>query len=157
LAIYDNNPNDGNWNYARSYLAREAAFLYLITNNRKYAQLAYNAITQIYNDPDPDNRLLDREYGLSRATLGSNIAIAYDWAYHGWKKEQRNWVKAKITEALDIWPTYNHVNLNNPKKASNWVAVCRGGEFNNDVSNLSRKRKKYSLQSTKNRPKNSFI
>lgn len=127
--LYDDNPNDGNWNYARSYLAREAAFLYLITNNRKYAQVAHSAITAIYNAPDPDNRLPEQGYGLSRATVGSNIAIAYDWAYQGLTAQQRTDIQGKINAALDAWTSYQHVNLSNPAMASNWVAVCRGGEL----------------------------
>lgn len=127
--VYDNNLDDGNWNYARSYLAKEAAFLYLLTNNREYVQVAYKAIEAIYNEPDSDNRLPDREYGLSRATVGRNIAIAYDWAYHGLTPQQRDYIKAKINIALDAWLDYQHVNLRNPLMASNWVAVCRGGEL----------------------------
>ncbi|MDJ0747348.1 MAG: hypothetical protein QNJ32_28970 [Xenococcaceae cyanobacterium MO_167.B27] len=127
--VYDSDLNDGNWNYARSYLAKEAAFLYLLTNNREYAQVAYKAIEAIYNEPDSDNRLPDKGYGLSRATIGRNIALAYDWAYHGITPQQREYIKEKINIALDAWPLYQHVNLRNPLMASNWVAVCRGGEL----------------------------
>ncbi len=127
--VYDFDHNDGNWNYARSYLAKEAAFLFLLTNNREYAQVAYKALEAIYNEPDSDNRLPDKGYGLSRATVGRNIAIAYDWSYHGLTLQQRDYVKAKINIALDAWLDYQHVNLRNPLMASNWVAVCRGGEL----------------------------
>ena len=127
--VYDFDLNDGNWNYARSYLAKEAAFLYLLTNNKKYAQVAYKAIEAIYNEPDLDNRLPNKGYGLSRATVGRNIAIAYDWAYHGLTVQQRDYLKKKINLALDAWLDYQHVNLRNPLMASNWVAVCRGGEL----------------------------
>ena len=126
---YDRKPNDGNWNYARSYLAKEAAFLYLLTNNREYARVAYEAIEAIYNEPDPDNRLPDKGYGLSRATIGRNMALAYDWAYHGMTPKQRAYIKEKINLALDAWLTYQHSNLRNQLMASNWVAVCRGGEL----------------------------
>lgn len=121
--------SETNWNYARSYLAREAAFLYLITNQREYAQIAYNAIVSIYENPDPDNRLPDKGYGLSRATVGRNISIAYDWAYQGLTTVQRDYIKEKINLALDVWLSYQHANLRNPLMASNWVAVCRGGEL----------------------------
>ncbi len=127
--VYGASLNDGNWNYARSYLAREAALMYLITNNRQYAQIAHTAISDIYNVPDPDNRLPDTSYGLSRATVGLNLAIAYDWAYHGWTQAQRDDVKQKINLALDAWENYTHPNLVNTAMASNWVAVCRGAEL----------------------------
>ena len=127
--IYDFPPDSGRWNYYRSYLAREAALLYLITNESKYAQLVYNTVYSIYNDPDPDNRLPDNNYGLSRAMIARNMAIAYDWAYNGLTIEQRNYLKSKINLALDEWENYRHANLENPQMASNWVAVCRGGEL----------------------------
>lgn len=127
--VYDQNSNDGNWNYARSYLAREAALLYLLMNDVKYAQISYQALYAVHNDPDPDNRLLTAAYGLSRATVGRNFAIAYDWAYSGWTSQQQNYIRGKVTVALDAWEDFKHVNLNNPDMASNWVAVCRGGEL----------------------------
>jgi hypothetical protein len=127
--VYDGNPNDGNWNYARSYQAREAALLYLLTNENKYAQIAYEALNLIHQDPDPDNRLPEAQYGLSRATVGQNFALAYDWAYRGWTPQQRDYIKGKINLALDAWENFRHANLSNPAMASNWVAVCRGGEL----------------------------
>lgn len=117
--VYDENPTDGNWNYARSELAREAAFLYLLTDNSNYAQIAFNALYEIHNNPDPDNRLPESGYGLSRAAVGRNFAIAYDWAYNGLTQEQRNYIKDKIDLALDAWPSYSHPNLSNSSMASN--------------------------------------
>jgi len=78
---------------------------------------------------DPDNRTPESSYGLSRARIGANFAIAYDWAYNGWTQEQRDYIKGKINLALDAWLSYRHVNLDNANKGSNWVAVCRGGEL----------------------------
>ena len=127
--VYSYDPNGGNWNYPRSHLAKESAFLYLITKNPKYAQISYENIRAIYEQPDPDNRLPDRNYGLSRAMVGSHIAIAYDWAYHGLTENEREYIKTKINEALDAWLDYKHGNLRHPLLASNWVAVCRGGEL----------------------------
>lgn len=95
--------DEGNWNYARSHLAKESALLYLLTNEPKYAQISYQNIEAIYEQPDPDNRLPDRNYGLSRAMVGSNIAMAYDWAYHGMTEVQRGYVKNKINIALSAW------------------------------------------------------
>lgn len=127
--IYGSDRSQGNWNYFRSHLAKESAFAYLITRNRSYAQIVYDNIRAIYDDPDPDQRLPDRNYGLSRAMVGSHMAIAYDWAYQGLTETQREFIKTKINEALDAWVDYQHGNLRHPLLASNWVAVCRGGEL----------------------------
>jgi len=127
--VYDDDPNDTVWNSARSHMAREAAFMYLLTNDSKYAQISYNALYDIYNNVDPSNRLPSSGDGIGRATVGRNFALAYDWAYNGWTQDQRNYIKGKLDLSLDSWVTYSHANLNDPTKASNWVAVCRGAEL----------------------------
>jgi len=127
--VYDDDPNDGIWSSARSHLAREAAFMYLLTNDSKYAQISYNALYDIYNNVDPSNRLPSSGAGIGRATVGRNFALAYDWAYNGWTQNQRDFVKDKLNLSLDSWLTYSHANLTDPSKASNWVAVCRGAEL----------------------------
>ncbi|MDY6784898.1 MAG: Calx-beta domain-containing protein, partial [Cyanobacteriota bacterium] len=125
--VYDENPNDGNYNYARSWLAREASLLYLLTEDTSYAQIAYNALYDVENNPDPDNRVPDSGYGLARAMVGMGFAIAYDWARAGWTQQQQDYVRSQITTALDAWPSYTHANLASPW-GSNWVAVSRGAE-----------------------------
>jgi hypothetical protein len=126
--VYDQAADDGNWNYARSWLAREAALLYQVTGETAYAQIAYDHLRAIYDDPDPDNRLPESGYGLSRAMVGMGFAITYDWAAWGWTAEQRMWVRSKIRDSLDGWIDYTHSNLAAPW-GSNWVAVCRGAEL----------------------------
>ncbi|MEL6603647.1 MAG: hypothetical protein AAFP20_10540 [Cyanobacteria bacterium J06614_10] len=126
--VYDEDPTDDNWNYARAWLAREAAFLYLITGNQTYAQTAFDALYDIHNDPDPDKRLPEYGYGLGRAATGMGFALAYDWASTGWTAEQKNYVKDKILLALDEWPKYDYPNFVAPY-SSNWVAVSRGAEL----------------------------
>lgn len=127
--VYDERPDDGNRNYARSWRAREAAFLYQLTGEAVFADAAYEALRLMYEQPDPDGRLADRGYGLSRAMVGVGLALAYDWAYSGWTEKERRWVRARIEEALDAWPDYRHANIETDHLASNWVAVCRGGEL----------------------------
>jgi hypothetical protein len=61
--------------------------------------------------------------------VGVGLALAYDWAHSGWTEEERRWVRARIEEALDAWPDYRHANIETEHLASNWVAVCRGGEL----------------------------
>ncbi len=127
--VYDENFSDNNWNYARAWLAREAAFLYRLTGQSLYAQTAYNSLQQMYDNPDPDDRLPDRGYGLARAATGMGLALAYDWAFEGWTAQQQQYVHDKIIEALDAWPSYGHANLSSGGGyGSNWVAVTRGAE-----------------------------
>ncbi|MEO1742084.1 MAG: calcium-binding protein, partial [Cyanobacteria bacterium J06629_9] len=125
--VYDENLSDNNWNYARAWLAREAAFLYSLTGEAQYAQTAYDALRQMYDDPDPDNRLPNRGYGLSRAATGMGLALAYDWAAEGWTSSQQEYIYDRLIEALDAWPSYSHSNFGAPY-GSNWVGVSRGAE-----------------------------
>jgi PKD repeat protein len=117
------------WNYGRSFLAMRASLLYAITGDASYAQIAYDALWAVHNDPDPSNRLPNAGYGLARATTGIGFSIAYDLAYDGWSEAQRNYVRGRIIEALDAWPSYSHANLGTTHHGSNWVAVCRGAEL----------------------------
>ncbi len=126
--IYDENLSDNNNNYARTWLAREASFLYQITNDPSYAQIAFQALEAVYTNPDFDNVNLQSDKGLTRAMVGLGFAIAYDWAAKGWTPEQRAWVKGKIIEGLDTWPSFSHPNVR-PPYHSNWVAVTRGAEL----------------------------
>lgn len=126
--VYDENPNDGNWNYARSWLAREAALLYQVTGQSQYAQIAYDALASIYDDPDPDNRKPNSGNALARGMTGMGYAVAYDWAAQGWSETQRNTIRDRLVGALNAWPNYSYPSLNSPY-ASNWVPVARGAEL----------------------------
>lgn len=118
-----------NWNYARSYLATAAAFLYRITDEERYAQIALDTLRAIHDDPDPDKRLLTSGgHLLSRATVGMGYALAWNWSHDAWAPEEQAAIKAHLVKALDAWPKFRHTNLGSPR-GSNWVAVCRGGEL----------------------------
>jgi hypothetical protein len=128
--VYAGNPPSGRWNYYRSYLAREAAFLYLLTDERRYAQIAFDALYAVHNDHSPELHLPESsDHGLARAMIGKGMAIAYDWAFHGFTHEQRAYLRERIEVALDAWPAYRHGNLETDHHGSNWVAVTRGGEL----------------------------
>jgi hypothetical protein len=128
--VYRTSPESGRWNYYRSYLAREAAFLYLLTGHRRYAQIAFDALHAVHNDPSPEHHLPESSsHGLARAMIGKGFAIAYDWAFHGYTPEQRAYLRDRIEVALDAWPAYRHGNLETEHHGSNWVAVTRGGEL----------------------------
>jgi hypothetical protein len=122
-------PEGENWNYGRAYLATAAAFLYQLEGNEQDARVAYDTIRAIYEQPDPDRRLPHEGYGLSRATVGLGLAYTWDWARDALSDAERDWLRARIVEALDAWPEYQHANLEAEHQGSNWVSVCRGGEL----------------------------
>ena len=118
-----------NWNYARSYLAQAAAFCYQVTGEPRYAELAFQTLREVHENPGPDQRLPESgNSALSRATVGLGFALAYDWCHDAWTREQRAYVLGKIQTALVMWEGFSHRNLGQDRK-SNWVAVCRGGEL----------------------------
>ncbi len=123
-------PSSGNWNYPRAYMARAAAFLHVITGREEYAELAFQVLKDVHDQPDPDRRLPDRleTYGLAKATVGEGFALAYDWCYQAWSPEQRAYVKNVLLRSLDLWPKYQHSQLQ-VERGSNWAAVCRGAEL----------------------------
>ncbi|MCD8482146.1 MAG: hypothetical protein LR015_05430, partial [Verrucomicrobia bacterium] len=121
--------DDGNWNYHRASLAREASLVYLISKNPTYAQLAFEQLWDVHNDPDPDNRVPEDGYGLARAYMTLGFAQVYNWAYDGLSAEQRSYLLNKLNLALDAWVGFSHPNLSQSDRASNWVAVCRSAEL----------------------------
>jgi hypothetical protein len=116
--------------YTYSYFAREAALMSQLSTSdaakKKYADLAYKTIEAIWEKPL--KRRPETGYGLSRAMMSLGVGIAYDWCYNQWSDQQRSYVEGKINKALDAWPRYGHANFGDAR-ASNWVAVCRGGEM----------------------------
>jgi len=127
LEVYLGEPN----HYNRSYLAQEAALVSLMSCNieqqKKYAQLAYKTIKDIYENTEQE-RLPQEGYGLSRAMMQLGIALPYTWCRQHWNEKERQYLSKKISEALDAWLTYDHANFGS-ERGSNWVAVCRGGEL----------------------------
>lgn len=127
LSVYGSGVNT----YNRSYLAREAAFISLISNKPKvkkhYADLAFDTIKSIYENPEQE-RYPHEGYGLSRAMMGLGLALPYAWCRESWSQQQQQYVNSKIEQALNLWPEYEHANFGD-ERGSNWVAVCRGGEL----------------------------
>ncbi len=109
-------------NYFNSWLAREAALAYLLTDDVDYAETALEALRAL---PDAGS---DQGSGLARAQRSVAFAFAYDWAGMGWDEDERQWARDQMNEALDAWPDFSHTNLGHPR-GSNWVAVVRGAEL----------------------------
>ncbi|MFW6257090.1 MAG: hypothetical protein ACOC2O_03000 [Bacillota bacterium] len=118
-------------NYRRSWLAREAALMYQLTEKDKYAEIAFDTLKAMYEDPDKEKNLPDNDdvQGLARAMTGIGFAITYDWTYEAWSEKQREFVRDKIIDGLNMWFNFSHPNVEVDHKGSNWVAVCRGAEL----------------------------
>jgi len=127
LSVYREDVN----RYNRSYLAQELAAASLLSESKaeqkKYADLAFEAIRDIYENPAQE-RFPHEGYGLSRAMMQLGLALPYNWCREFWTDEEVAYAEEKINEALDSWLTYEHANFRY-ERASNWVAVCRGGEL----------------------------
>lgn len=116
-----------NLQYARSYLAPCAGMAWLISGDKRYPRIAYKAIEDMCERPQPANRMPWAGYGLSRATLLAGMGVAYDWCREGWSEKERAYVQKQIKRGLDAMAKYNHANFGGVR-GSNWVSVCRGGE-----------------------------
>lgn len=116
-------------NYGKAYQATSAAFLFQMTQDTRYCKVALQSLQQVYAGANRDSLLPDQGYGLARATVGSGFAYAYDWCGEAWREDQKSWVSARLTAALDAWPKFRHANVEAAHKGSNWVSVCRGGEL----------------------------
>jgi PKD repeat protein/fibronectin type 3 domain-containing protein len=121
-----------NWNYDRSYLAQQAALVALLSadpaDRTLYAGIAYDALYAMYADPDSGgHQLLGNNQHLSKATVAMGFALGYEFAGEFWTSAQRDWVRGKMIEALDAWPSLGHTNFGGDF-SSNWLAVVRGAE-----------------------------
>ncbi|MFW5751480.1 MAG: hypothetical protein ACOCZK_07515 [Planctomycetota bacterium] len=120
--------------YMHGYRAREAALLAQLSEDddlrQHYARLAIADLRAIY-DPTIQGdrqRLPDRGYGLGRGMQSLSLALTWSWCHRFWSVEDREWVRDAIDRSLDAWEDYHQINLGHPH-ASNWVAVCHGGEL----------------------------
>lgn len=122
-------PASPNWNYGRAYHATAAAFLYQITEEKRYCDAAFQSLLDIHAKPDPERRLPEEGYGLSRATVGAGFAFAYDWCREAWSGQRREAIRSVLVRSLHLWIGFQHANLEATHRGSNWVSVCRGGEL----------------------------
>ena len=111
--------------YENSYRAREAALLSLLADSRieqnKFADIALGAITT-------GSEVMKSSKGLEPASVGLNIALAYNWLADTWSAEDSAKVRRIIVDGIDDWPRFKHVNVSG-SMASNWAGVTRGAEL----------------------------
>jgi len=136
LAAY---PTGGGGKYEPGFRGREAALISLLESDasaqKKYADIALEmTMKSIKGDKDQSHNQKGKlvnmwtGYGLARAIIGMNVAITYNWMQGSWEDADKKEVVEAISKALDAWPKYSHANFGRAR-ASNWVAVCRGGEL----------------------------
>ncbi|MCD8483741.1 MAG: hypothetical protein LR015_14480 [Verrucomicrobia bacterium] len=102
--------------FARSYLAQSAALTALLSRNpaeqSHYANIAFDALWAIQNDPDPgDHTLLGTSQHLSKAGVAMGFAMSYEWVYAFWTQQQRDWVRGQMITALNGWVNLSHPNF----------------------------------------------
>lgn len=107
------------------YRGRDAAFAYVVTGDRGYAQQAHAAVMSA------EGFVVAREIntGLELGRANLLLAPVYDWAYQGWDEEQRRQVRDLMTRSVDLLSTYHHDGLDDVEKTSNWVGVARTTEL----------------------------
>ncbi|MCC5840434.1 MAG: PKD domain-containing protein [Opitutales bacterium] len=123
-----------NWNYARSYLAQQAALAALLSTDPSdqthFADIAFDALWAVYNDPDSGQNLPwgGSNSHLSKSTVAMGFAVGYEFAADLWTPTQRDWVRGKLIETLDNYPSLSHTNFGSPF-SSNHLGVSRGAEM----------------------------
>lgn len=117
-------------NYRRAFFAREAAWLFLVTGEKRFAQAAYSALRDVYDSTQPeDHARPDSGSGLQRAQTIAAFGTAWNWAWTGWTPEQRLWVEEKINAGLNNYDqALRHPNIRSPY-VSNWNGVVAGGHI----------------------------
>jgi formylglycine-generating enzyme required for sulfatase activity len=116
-------------NYDHSYRATSAAFLYQLSGETQYCEIALGSLEAVYSSVTSESLLPEQGYGLARATVGLGFAFAFDWCRDAWPPAARTWVENKLRTAFEAWPQFRHANIETPHRGSNWVSVCRGAEL----------------------------
>ncbi|WP_344681338.1 MULTISPECIES: hypothetical protein [Actinomycetes] len=104
--------------------AREAAFVYQVTQDESYADRAFDGFVAA-----AEATPFGEEQELNTANPVSQLALTYDWAYPAWDEEQRAHALAYFERTSAFFEFVEHPNLTLPDKASNWVGVVFGAEL----------------------------
>lgn len=105
------------------YISSHLATLYLLTEDKKWANIAWEYLDEIISNEGIFNDPLSR--GLTRATLLQNAAITYDFCYDAWNTKQRQKVNAAIFKNI-VSVNANMGHSANYNIASNWMGVRYG-------------------------------
>ena len=100
------------------------AFAYQLTGNPKYPEAAYREIMIVRDFPD-----WHPQHFLDTAGMSAGVAIAYDWCYDYWSKEQRENIKDALYRH-GLKTGYDDLYGGKTRKwtawNNNWSAVCWG-------------------------------
>ncbi|MBC9719438.1 discoidin domain-containing protein [Streptomyces sp. TRM66268-LWL] len=105
-------------------LALNAAFAHRVTGEPEQARLAFAWFERAADI------LATTSEGLLAGDITGHLALAYDFAYSAWTGPQRTYALRVFKRAAAFFAAYHWPNLDqDDDKASNWVAVVRGGEL----------------------------
>jgi PKD repeat protein len=118
----------GTGSYQRGYMAREAAFLYLLTGNTAYLDTAFTRLQEVFTVSQPAGEGTPSSgTGLARAQTIASFAMAYNWGYEGFTQAQRDWILERVNEGFDTYGTaLGHPNIEYQQSNSNWNGVVAG-------------------------------
>ncbi|WP_432066215.1 NEW3 domain-containing protein [Streptomyces sp. C10-9-1] len=103
--------------------AFNAAFAYQVTGEPQYARGAFHRFTEAAAI------LSTTSEGLLAGDITGHLAFAYDFARQAWSRAERAYALRVFERASEFFVGYRWPNLDQDDKASNWVAVVRGGEL----------------------------
>jgi hypothetical protein len=105
------------------FTAIRASFLYQLTGQPEYADLAYSSLRSAYaSTPKPHEA-----DGRTRASASLALAYTWDWTRTGTTSD-REWLRVRIREMLAAWPHYQDETLAAGMEGASLTAVCRGSE-----------------------------
>lgn len=126
-------PNGQLLQQSRNVLAlmQQLSMGYLFTQDRRYAERAFEEIKNVGSFPDWNPR-----HFLDVGEMAAAISIAYDWMYDGFTEEERKEIR-NIIKVKAFYPALEAYRQTGPKLPStqcqwiyadtNWNAVCNGG------------------------------
>ncbi|MEE2529051.1 hypothetical protein V1639_08410 [Pseudarthrobacter sp. J75] len=112
------------YGYSIDRYAREAAFVYQVTQDPSYATIAYDAFVQ-----SAAATPFEAEQELNTANPVSSLALVYDWASPAWTAAQKAYAHDYFERTAVFFEHVKHPNVVGTDKASNWVGVIRGAEL----------------------------
>ncbi|MDU5261441.1 MAG: heparinase II/III family protein, partial [Clostridium celatum] len=110
---------------------QDLSFMYLLTNDEKYADRAWLEIENICNYNDWNNSFL-----LDTVALSVAVAIGYDWLYNYLSIDQREFIEKNIkSKSLDLFKEYynenSHFFIEND---ANWNIVANSGSIVSSIA-----------------------
>ena len=109
--------------YDQAEMIRLQAFIYGLSQESAWAQKCYFSIKELSSDTVFIHQPFS--FGLTRALLLRNLALAYDYCYEGWSDAQRVFVNTLLFELMctvhaSMGPDANY------RLESNWMGVRYG-------------------------------